>query len=111
MRYRAAFPASWKVTETLQTAWGINTAGLATKLSVQKFPGVARSLNASVCGLSRLTSCSGWDRIRFSLSIWSGPVVYAVDWVAMRTPAAPTTKFALLRRPAGAGQSSEGPAT
>ena len=26
---------------------------------------------------------------------WLGPVVYALDWVAMRTPAAPTTKFAL----------------
>jgi hypothetical protein len=37
---------------------------------------------------------------------WLGPVVYALDWVAMRTPAAPTTKFALLRRPAGAGQSA-----
>jgi hypothetical protein len=37
---------------------------------------------------------------------WLGPVVYALDWVAMRTPAARTTKFALLRRPAGAGQSA-----
>ena len=34
---------------------------------------------------------------------WLGPVVYVLDWVAMRTSAAPTTKFALLRRPAGAG--------
>jgi 2-polyprenyl-3-methyl-5-hydroxy-6-metoxy-1,4-benzoquinol methylase len=33
---------------------------------------------------------------------WLGPVVYVVDWVAMRTSAAPTTKFALLRRPGGA---------
>jgi 2-polyprenyl-3-methyl-5-hydroxy-6-metoxy-1,4-benzoquinol methylase len=31
---------------------------------------------------------------------WLGPVIYVLDWVAMRTSAAPTTKFALLRRPA-----------
>jgi 2-polyprenyl-3-methyl-5-hydroxy-6-metoxy-1,4-benzoquinol methylase len=31
---------------------------------------------------------------------WLGPVIYVLDWMAMRTSAAPTTKFALLRRPA-----------
>jgi 2-polyprenyl-3-methyl-5-hydroxy-6-metoxy-1,4-benzoquinol methylase len=35
---------------------------------------------------------------------WLGPLVYVLDWVAMRTSAAPTTKFALLRRPTRADQ-------
>jgi SAM-dependent methyltransferase len=32
---------------------------------------------------------------------WMGPLVYGLDWIAMRTNAAPTTKFALFVRPIG----------